>query len=443
MKPKALLIPFSYPEYPGEVVNKYIRLSEDMLKRIGINFFTTDKVLDYSDITKVIKQARSEDFDFIIANVVSWVEAQNVIGVLDHFKREKICLWSHTTYKEDGEIVTLGPIPAAAILRETMEESDYSFKFVYGMPDSKEVENEILDFAYAGYAISRMKDLRIGLFGYYSMGMYTGGFEHIKVKNKLGPEIIHLDQYLIIKYTEEVKEDEIKELRDKAKKEWEILNTVNNEVLDKTLKMYVALKKLKDEYKLDAMTVKCQYELSRIYKIVPCVPLSLIAEEIPASCEGDVPLILSQIILYYISGNEVVSYGDVHDIIGNGIIIGACGFAPFSKLADKKPKIDKHTALYEGLLTTSPYIEGKVTLNRIASYKDSYKMHIVTGDSVKNPPFHEIGTPLYPCMQVNFDGDLKKFMQDIMSQHYAIVYGNYKDRLIYYCRLIGIKTVEV
>lgn len=443
MKPRALIIPFSYPEYPEEVVDKYISLSKDMLKRIGIDFVSTDKVVGYSDVVKVVSQARAENFDFIITNIISWVESQNVIGVLNHFKSEKICLWALTTYKEDGEIVTLGGIPAAAILREAMEESGYSFKFIYGMPDSKEVENEILNFSYTSYTISRMKDLRVGLFGYYSMGMYTGGFDHIKVKNKLGPEIIHLDQYLIIKYTDEVKKEEIEEIRNKANNKWKILDTVNDEVLDKTLKMYIALKKLKDEYKFDAITVKCQYELSRVYKIAPCIPLSLIAEEVPTSCEGDIPLILSQIILYYISGNEVTSYGDVHDIIGNGIIIGACGFAPFSKLVDEKPKIDKHTALYEGLLTTSSYIEGEVTLNRIATYKDCYKMHIVTGDSVKNPPFHEIGTPTYPCMQVNLDGNVKKFMQEVMSQHYAIIYGNYKDRLLDYCRLMGIKIVEV
>ena len=146
MKPKALFIPFSYPDYPEEIVDKYIGLSKEMLKRIGINFVATDKVINSDDIIKVIKQIKLEEFDFIIANIVSWVEAPNVLGVLDHFKREsKICLWSHTTYKENGEIITLGGIPAATVLREAMEESDYSFKFIYGMPDSKEVEKDILD----------------------------------------------------------------------------------------------------------------------------------------------------------------------------------------------------------------------------------------------------------------------------------------------------------
>ncbi len=89
---------------------------------------------------------------------------------------------------------------------------------------------------------------------------------------------------------------------------------VKENTLQTIMEEYLALKKLVIENNLDALTVKCQYELSREYGVAPCIPLSLIAEDIPTSCEGDVPLIISQLILYYLTG-KVTTYGDVHDVL--------------------------------------------------------------------------------------------------------------------------------
>jgi L-fucose isomerase-like protein len=155
-----------------------------------------------------------------------------------------------------------------------------------------------------------------------------------------------------------------------------------------------------------------------------------------------VPLIVTQLMLYYLTGG-VTSYGDLHDVYaGDEVLFGACGFAPMSHAAGR-PRINKHTALYEGLLNTSPYQEGRVTLARLANDGPGYKMHVVTGQAKPPPPFREVGCPPYPFIRVALDGNADEFMQGLMSQHYAIVYGDVAGPLLELCGMLGVRPVHL
>jgi L-fucose isomerase-like protein len=110
-------------------------------------------------------------------------------------------------------------------------------------------------------------------------------------------------------------------------------------------------------------------------------------------------------------------------------------------MAQGKPKVDKHTAIYMGLLNSTIYNTGKVTLARLASDKNGYKMHIAVGEAMVPEPFHEIGCSPYPSMTVKLDGDPYHFGQHLMSQHYAIVYGDIKKDLLELCNLLDIRPV--
>ena len=435
----AAFVAFSYPDYPSEIVDHLIKRSQEAAEAAGVTLACREKVIVYEDAKNAVASLKKSDWDFIIAVIVSWIEAPNAIAVLREFFDKPILLWGHTMFKEKDELLTMTPLPGAAVVKETLEEMGAKFKFIWGMPDDEEVKREIESFARAAHCVSRLATSKVGLLGYASMGMYTGTFDHVKLRAKIGPEIDHLGQYVLIKKMDEIKDEEAKSLAKDLKAQWEISERVSDKDIENAAKMYLALKSLARDFGWDALVVKCQYELSRYYKMVPCVPLSILADELPCSCEGDVPLIITQLIMHYISG-KTTSYGDVHDIKGKAVLLGACGFAPLSLLYGK-PHIERHTALYEGLLTTSPYKLGKVTLARLASDKDGYKMHIAVGTVELPEKFHEVGCPPYPAMKVILDGDARHFGQNLMSQHYAIVYGDISKELLEVCKLLNIRPV--
>lgn len=438
--PKTVLVPFGYPGYPDEYLIRFAKESEKTIKNQGIDVKTTPIVKAFSDSNAAAGIIRNEDADFITVLILSWLEAPNVVETLRESFGKPILLWAHTMFHEKGEKLTLGPMPAAGVIRQTFEEMGVNFRFIWGMPEEQKIKDAIKIFSRASFAAHELSHSKIGLLGYVSMGMYTACFDHLPLREKLGPEIDQLDQYAIIKRIEEMPDDKVKDLVKAARTNWVIGEKVTEKDLAVTLKMYLALKEIAAESGWRAFTVKCQYELSKYYKTVPCVPLSMLGNEIPCSCEGDIPLICSQLILHYLTG-KIASYGDIHAIEENGILIGACGYAPFA-LAEGKPIVDKTTVLYEGLANCTVYKEGEVTLARLGYMRDrNLKMHIVTGDGTKPEPFHEVGCLPYPCMRVKLHGSTEEFGGELMSQHYAIVYGNYKKELLEFCRLMKIKPV--
>lgn len=108
--------------------------------------------------------------------------------------------------------------------------------------------------------------------------MYTGTISHVELREKIGPEIDHLDQYIIVKKMEEVGDEEVEKLIKNARENWEFFGEVPEKLLRISMKIYLSLKKISKENEWNALTVKCQYELSRVLGFAPCIPLSMLGE---------------------------------------------------------------------------------------------------------------------------------------------------------------------
>ena len=442
-KPKAVMVPFGYWGYPEDLLDKLQKDSQDMLKSLDIDVTTVSRANVWEDAAVTAAELRQQDFDFMVVLNLAWSEALIVTETIQEHFLKPILLWSHTMWKDEpsGEFHNVGAVAGMGVLRETFEEMGLRFKFVWGMPDSEKVQREIRLHASVLSTMDRLKHSKIGLLGYGSMGMYTAFFDHLSLKRELGPEVEQLDQYVLIKKIDEMDNKCVKKYMDVAHKEWDISEAVKDEDLQTTFKMYQALKDLVKEWDWSAVTVKCQYELSKDYKHVPCVPLSMLGNELPCSCEGDIPLITTQMAMHYLSGGGTVTYCDIHDIRERSIICAACGYAPFS-MCEGCPKVDKTETIYEGVGNCAIYREGPVTAARLAYTRDrKYKMHIITGNAHHAPPFREVGCLTYPSMEIDIDGDANHFGQHMMSQHYAIMYGDYKQELIEFCKLMNIQQV--
>ncbi|HVB73706.1 MAG TPA: hypothetical protein VNE38_09145 [Ktedonobacteraceae bacterium] len=439
-KPRIAYVPFGYPDYPTEVLSHMVHDSQMALEQMGIEVLPAPPVITLDDVEPARSFLHRETYDAIVLVLVSWVEAPLLIATVRPFRNVPMILWSHTTFMEGNSRVTLGALPAAGVMRETLEEMDYRFRFVYGMPGEAHLESTITPFARAAATVQRLASARIGLYGYASMGMYTGTIDHTRLRSQLGPEIDHVDQYMIVERFNRVADEDVTQ-HHRRSAGWNVLPSITSADMNRTYRMYAAIKALAEQGQHDALTIKCQYELSRTFGMAPCLPLSMLADEMVVSCEGDIPLVVTQLILHYLTGTPT-SYGDLHHVTERSLLLGACGFAPLS-FAVARPVINKHTALYEGVLNSSPYKEGVVTLARLSSTQSgAFKMHIAGGRSVPGPLFHEVGCPPYPFITVELDGSIDEFMQHICSQHYAIVYDDVRRELQELCHLLGVRVVN-
>jgi L-fucose isomerase-like protein len=263
------------------------------------------------------------------------------------------------------------------------------------------------------------------------MGMYSAAFDHLALLRDWGPEVDQLDQYILIKRIGELTDKDVAPLMGKVQKQWKMTKAVRKKDLLVTLKMYLALKQLFQERSWDCLSVKCQYELSKDFGYTPCVPLSMLGNEIPCSCEADIPLIAAQIGMRHLT-NKIVAYGDIHTVEPDSLIMGACGFAPFD-LGEGQPKVDR--TIYKG---------GRITIARMGYTPDrKLKMHVTAGDARPPRKFQEINCLPYPGMELDIPGLGEEFGQGMLSQHYGIVYGDIRAELRELLRISGIEGVFV
>jgi len=441
-----LLVPLGYPGYPQAALKARIEEAKEYLGSIGLSVRSTRDIITLSDCPGAVEDAKGVDTDFCILLVASWVEVTNAMNVVyaAGLDRLPLLLWSlDNVFDEQAkELISFGSIAAASVLRQSFEEFEFRFKFVVGNCGDETLTNEILDFSCAAKAVARLKSARIGLIGYVSMGMYTGLGDHVKVKKLTGTEIVQLDQYTLINKAQAISGERLEKQKQLMVSQWDFDSDVDSTSIDKTAAFYLALKDLAEEHRLDAITVKCQYELSIEFGFTPCVALSMLGEEMPVSCEGDVYMLLTQLFMNYVTG-QTTTYGDVLGFSGDKVISASCGFAPRCFLNREKPVIKNHTALYTGLLVTTGFKNGiAATVARLANDKSGFKMHLIDCETDELKDFHEIDCPPYPGTVMRLrNKDANTFKNEVMSQHYVMVFGEYMQPMQEFCDLLDIRVV--
>lgn len=441
MKPKVVLVPFADRYYPREWIDRVIRPSVQLVSSLECDLVVTPPVIVFSDVAQAAEQVRQNPADLVIALVASWLEVVNLVGVLRQVFHKPILLWSHVPFPDGRRKTSLGAFVGAAVARETLEEMGARFKFIYGMPEDIGIKEGIASYLRVAHTYERLSAARIGLFGYTAMGMYTGTFDHVSLRSQVGPEVHHLDQYLLVKKMESIEARESGQVVTNIRRKFSLQLEITDVELDKAAKMTLALDSLARENCLDAINVKCHYELSEDYGFTACVPLSLLSDRYTCSCEGDILATVTQLMLHSLTGEQTV-YGDIHQVLSDRITFACCGFNAVGMCDPDHCQINRWASDFEGILNSSTYPPNRrVTLARLAAKGDRYKMHITTGMTQASEPWGEVNCPPLPGTDILLDDSSRWFAQHIASNHYAMVFGDVKEQLVDLCQLLDILPV--
>ncbi len=98
-----------------------------------------------------------------------------------------------------------------------------------------------------------------------------------------------------------------------------------------------------------------------------------------------------------------------------------------------------------GIVNTAPMKTGRVTLARISLHGERFRMHIVAGEGVKPRSWEELGwappAPYFPSLEIIPDCGVEEFAQKALAQHYAVVYGDHRQKLVDLCNLLDIEVI--
>lgn len=427
MKPYILFAPVGHPDYDTPLARREHTAAKELLRSSGVQCSSLPILTSHRNIRQSLHELPFSNLAGAIIFLTSWIEPPVAMElILSLPKDTPLLIWSFPMQYIDEKIKdSTGSLVAQLTLRGTLQRAGIRFCELIASANSSEslCRQKLTDFLQAVTAGQALRKSRIGLVGYTSMGMYTGTFDHLRLRTKIGPEVIHIDSWDVIREADKIP-DQIsdKELR-RHFDDFEAALPAEK----KASAVYRALKKLCAEHDLDAVNVKCQYEFSKHYEMTACVPLAALAEDgIVCGCEGDMLCTVSMLILHLISGRQV-TYADIIDIENDALLFSACGYLPPS-LGEAPLRVREFPAGFgfSGLSCHYVMKPGRITAFRTSETDDGYSFLLAAGDGVETP----LRQGAFPALKVKFFGNIAgKLLDTVPSQHMALVPGDYSEPL--------------
>jgi len=443
--PKLAFLIIGHPDYPNDVAQPIAARCVERLRAEGVTVAFDDQpaVLPW-EAARHAREALKREVDGVFLFLGTWIEGPTALAAIREFEHLPFAVWAFPMFEQGGRRESTGSFVSYAVLHGALERMGYRAKWLLGMPEHDETVASAVAFAHAAHAVERLKRARVGLIGYAAMGMYPGTFDHALLRRHIGPEVEQWDTYSLVHGAEYVAQREperiagvVAELRRLAS----IAEGVSDADLAKAAGLALALQDLAAERRLDAVNVKCQYELSQQYRMTACLPTSLLADRgVVASCEGDVLVTVTQLLLAAVT-DQVTSYGDILDLQRKRMLLSSCGFAPFSLADDPAGRCIRpftHPG-FSGLMSSLVLRRGQVTFARLVEGRGDYRLLYGTGTGVET----ELRQGCFPALQVELDGDPDRLLSTLASQHLALCYGDITESLEDVCRWWGVEAVRV
>jgi L-fucose isomerase len=320
-------------------------------------------------------------------------------------------------------------------------------------------QEKVRSFVGAARAISQLKGQTLGLFGGYSLGIFTANADPSQALRLFGVKIEHFDQLEIQQIAEGFSQEEVD-----RHKTW-LVNRLASVTyskgftpltLERQVRSYLATRSLIKERGLDFIGVKCQPEMSDGY-VSQCVAHMLSNGSLDAdgekevrvhACESDADGALTMQVLHLLSNGESAALLDIRyfEAQRNRFTLANCGAVPaaFCGTADDPSglsniRMEAHVfgkgggGALPALMTPRP-----VTLARLCRKNGKYWMAVVSG-KIDYEEFESLKyiTPSFPKGVVVCNAG-EDFLQEFGANHIHMVSGDRVEALKMFCELIGI-----
>jgi L-fucose isomerase-like protein len=280
--------------------------------------------------------------------------------------------------------------------------------------DSNYIARRIKELSKIFEVKSRLASTKLGVIGKPSDWLIASDVDYKKVKDNLGISLIDIEM-----------DELVKEIEQKHRFDHPKLNDIKNKgfdskSIDGALKIYSGFKVIVNKYKFDGITVRC-FDLLEIYKNTGCLGLSLLNDEgIVAGCEGDIPALISMVILHYLTDEPVfMANPSSIDINQNEIILAHCTL-PLNMPDEFYLKTHFESGLGVGIKGNIK--EGKATIFKLS--RDGKEYFVSWGEIIEN-----LNNENLCRTQIRFrmNEGVKYFLQNSLGNHYLICKGDYSE----------------
>ena len=261
-------------------------------------------------------------------------------------------------------------------------------------------------------ARAALKGMRIGVVGQPSDWLIASHADPIALLDKLGVRMVEVPM-------EELLVEIGKAKGEPAPEEQEMAPKVRD-AYPGAVQIYNALKVLVEKYSLNAFTLRC-FDLLTAVGNTGCLALSCFnSEGIPASCEGDVPALLSMMIANALTGVCGFQANPARIDVETGRMLFAHCTIPFNMVEDWQ--FDTHFESGIGVGIHGIFPEGPVTVFKVSG---DLKRHFAAEGELLGNQYEQNLCRTQVYLQLKPE-DARYFLTDPIGNHHVILPGHCK-----------------
>ena len=301
-------------------------------------------------------------------------------------------------------------LPACFEIKTYLESKEIESVLLFG--EEVNIANSIKHISKIMQAKYNIEHSSLGVIGEPSNWLIASRVNYEDAKKRFGVTLIDIS-------TSELKEEIDKGMLPNIPRLNELKNSsYDQDVLNGALLIYSGLKRIIEKYHLNGFTLRC-FDLIEEYKNTACLAFALLNEEgYIAACEGDVPSMLSMLLIKEVTNQPSFQANPSKiDIKESNVLFAHCTI-PLNML--QKYELTTHFESGLGIGVRGTLDKNRVTIFKIApNLKDAL---CVTGDIKEN-----LSLPNYCRTQivVNLERDeLFEFLKESFGNHVLIAYND-------------------
>ena len=438
-KPNCLLLPFCCEGYELDVAAAHVEKVTEFLTFCGMEVEVSPLIDTADKAQQAAMTYNAACYDMAVLFPVTWSEPRLACMAARAFFGKPLLVWCVGQFSHKGEMLEMSSLPASAALRGTLQEMGVLCEWISYLPEAPYDEKKtqkVVSLSRAARALRMLENTRMVFFGHNFNGITSAGFDLSVLRSKFGTEVYSIDGSDLI---DRMKKMEGEELEDAAKTvEQKVCGCMEAKKED-IIRMVAALRSYRKELGAQAVNMRCHSEFTATFGLTACLPLSVLGDEVITSCEADLPVTLTQLILHYLAGSNS-AYVDLRLLEEGSIKVGACGMAPCNMCMGGKAKVGGG----DNYLTNTSFLKpGRLTMARLLKFPGGQMaLHTATGKALgEMEPLREMGCAVYPMTEIVPDQKIDDFTEYLGGNHYALVYEDVMDALELFCKYADLELL--
>ena len=458
------ILPLGRPTFDVPYAEEKLGAMIAALERLGHQIAGPRHLLFDADATRqALGTLMEEKPDILVLLQVTFTDASMAVEIGSVFDGP-MAIWAIPEPRLGGRL-RLNSFCGLNLASHALGLNGRDFSWCYRGPDSPEIELELErmiggGMASAGLApalvpsdpgseglriVQEISGSRIGRIGEHPAGFDTCRYDKQKLNQLAGVEVDELELGQLFELARQQDMGDVDKARNQAKAVAGGLEKVDQDQLERSLRLKPALEALRSEGRYSAFAIRCWPETFTEYGGAVCGPVSMMGENrVPCACEADVYGALSQLILQK-AADSPVFLTDLVDLDSedNSGVVWHCGQAPASMAANgDEPQATIHTNRKMPLLFEFALKPGRVTFMRISQAHGIQQM-VIAGGEMLSRPMAFTGTSGVVRFDTPASRMTARVMESGLEHHMALAYGDHRDKLRKVAAALSLPVLEL